>query len=241
MSVQVANPALFDDVFRLIKASEETADPDRRGRFREVVASELVSAKRDLIDTIGKGAFLTHGTRWRTIGREWLLLRKQTEHLQRRLAIQNPASAAELEANLRWMAELGEPSDLELLESIRRTPPFVGPEIAELANTAIARVRERAGQTSSRDDVAELVQEAHQAYEHNRVMWEQKYPHHHIAFYAGQIVDADLDKDKLVARLFQTQREHGPFRACIIEVGAPPLTARGPRIKRPATPLPSKR
>ena len=75
------------------------------------------------------------------------------------------------------------------------------------------------------------MREAESAYSRNKVEWERDYRGQFVAIHAGSVVAASDDKDVLVKRLIAMQREKGRFQACIIEVGAPILTARGPRVR----------
>lgn len=58
-------------------------------------------------------------------------------------------------------------------------------------------------------------------------------PGQFIAIYRGEVIDSDADKAKLIGRIMQNQKKTGPFRAYVVAVGAPTVTARAPLNLRP--------
>lgn len=165
-----------------------------------------------------------------SIGRIWHNLNLRTEPLSRRAEILRPRSESEYESALRWMAEQGKESDLEMLRQVKRHPPYPLERLLAIVEEQIDK------RVNSISYVREKGEEAYQLNKHE---WDQEYAGQFIALYRGQVIAADRDEPVLMDRIMQAQEDRGPFRAYIVEIGAEPLRIRMPhpgrRLFQPAT------
>lgn len=147
-------------------------------------------------------------------------IRAEWERIVRRLALQQPVDQEDFEETLRWMLGRGDVEELDVLRAVRVNPPFV--------SEAISRLFERADENICRRvyDAVRVAEEGEQAYQSNRQEWDSRYSGQYIAIHRGQVEDADKDKGRLIQRLAQRQRATGPFRAYIVQIGAPVFVVR---------------
>lgn len=147
-------------------------------------------------------------------------IRAEWERIVRRLALQQPVDQEDFEETLRWMLGRGDVEELDLLRAVRANPPFV--------SETISRLFERADENICRRvyDAVRVAEEGEQAYQRSRQEWDRRYSGQYIAIHRGQVEDTDSDKRRLLQRLADRQRATGPFRAYIVQIGAPVIVVR---------------
>ena len=74
-------------------------------------------------------------------------LRSKSESLARRMDLINPSNFEELQKTLWWMGERGTEEDVDLLERIRKSPPFSEKEVCKMVEVALTRIRKRLADT----------------------------------------------------------------------------------------------
>lgn len=80
-------------------------------------------------------------------------------------------------------------------------------------------------------DETQLAFEVNSAtYEQNKKIWDEQYKGEFIAIHAGQVVAHDPSEEAVARKLMELQKEKGRFTALVVEVGAPQIYARGPRV-----------
>jgi hypothetical protein len=147
-------------------------------------------------------------------------IRAEWERIVRRLALQQPVDQEDFEETLRWVLGRGDVEELDLLRAVRANPPFV--------SETISRLFERADENICRRvyDAVRVAEEGEQAYQRGRQEWDRRYAGQYIAIHRGQVEDVDSDKRCLMWRLAQKQQATGPFRAYIVQIGAPVFVVR---------------
>ena len=216
---------VFRDLVDILQKSEECTLPEKRQKFRIEVTASLSEFIQTLI---GRIQIFSNGG-WRKVEGGWNELRMKVatqEREERRQELSAPASQEEVMANLMWMAERGEEEDLDLLRQLQRHPSYTSDETQRLLNIAVQRISERV------DDPDYIFEQGEAAYQQHKEAWDRLYVGQFIAIYRGAVVDADADESKLIDRIMQKQQEEGPFRAYIVQIDAPVLNVKGPRVKR---------
>lgn len=150
----------------------------------------------------------------------------RVERSARRQELRSSFESEDTKPNLYWMAERGAEEELDLLKELRNKHRYAAPDIQSLLAMAIQEIQQR---VNGPDYVMEKEEAAYEAHQEE---WNKQYPDKFIAIHRGAIIDSDLEKPALIDRLMQKQKEEGPFRAYIVQVGEPVLTVRGPKNKR---------
>ena len=211
----------------LLAKTDEYILPERKREFELRVQSVAIRAQINMIEELAKEAYTRSGEGWARIQKRWHELRGKAEASKRRLGLLKPDSSDNFEAALMWMAENGEEEDLELIRELRKNRTTSSAEILRLLRIAEQRIAERM------DDPYRVLNRGEEAYQKNKNEWDHKYAGQFIAIYRGEVIDSDADKAKLIGRIMQNQKKTGPFRAYVVAVGAPTVTARAPLNLRP--------
>ena len=223
----------FDDLRDVIAKTHQGILEEKRPQFERWLEGTLLNAEHELIGRIAKEACKNANGHWPDIRPSVQEARSKTEHRLRRLNVRDPSTPQEFEAGVKWMAENGDEGDRRLLMRVKERPPTASGDSAELIDSALLKMRQRHVGTTKpgSDDAGEVMREAESAYERNRLEWERDYRGQFIGVHAGTVVASSTGESDLERKLIAMQREKGRFQAVIIEVGAPILTARGPRIR----------
>lgn len=152
------------------------------------------------------------------------------ERLERRDELHFPSSVGNFRAAVCWMIQQG--SDEKDLDAVRRA-------LAELENSydphlkreSIRRLLLLAEQCVIErvNDPTGVARRGEEAYRLNREEWEREFKGEFIAIYRGAVIASDADKTELLRKIVALQESWWPFRAYIVQVGAPALPMmRGP-------------
>lgn len=213
----------------LVRAGRRV-DPDCQPEFARDIKAARLRKNQELIQHLSKVASIS-GV-WGAISEDVRQLDKNLEHERRRDELQHPDSIETLTAAVRWMTEQGREEDLRLLKQMNGSLEYRSDEIEKLCLIAIDRISERI------NDPYYVMSKGEEAYQKNREQWEVEYAGRFVAIQGGKVIDSDPDKSELVERIIQRQREEGPSRSFIVEVGAPVIEFRGSkatgRIRRTA-------
>lgn len=152
------------------------------------------------------------------------LARERTVRLEE---IENPPSAENLAANLRWLIARGTKDNLPLLAKLKEEPRYPTTEVLQLIDMAIQQLN---GQTNEEKTPYRIAMEkGEEAYWAHQEEWDRQYAGRYIAVYQGEVIASDDNKKKLLEAIFKKQHEEGPFYACILRIGTPMLEVKGPR------------
>lgn len=161
---------------------------------------------------------------WKKIEADFQKIRPQFASWEKHLAqearerleeLNNPSSAENLAANLRWLIARGTKDNLALLTKRKKDPRYPTTENLQLIDMAIQKL---SGQASEEDSPRVAVQKGEEAYSQHKEEWDQKYAGRYIAVYQGEVIAAYTDKKKLLGAIMRKQQEKGPFYACILKV-----------------------
>jgi hypothetical protein len=225
-------PEILDDLSGALDAIAEAISVEPRPDFRRQLADTLLSTTRELIDRLATAVLRVANSQRGVDQAKWEHVRQRFDHLQRRMDLLHPKSSAHFATTLRWMAQCGDQDDLRRLTRMKQDPPFETPAVEKLFELAIAGINGRSGRAAHLDDVHSQLHAAAEAAQTQKTEWERDYQGLYLALHAGAVVAHDAAKPALLSQLARMQRANGPFRACIVRVGAPVLTARGPRVRR---------
>jgi hypothetical protein len=204
----------------LLERTGKHIPPEEQEEFARQAELALLDSNIESIEALGKVA------RVRGISSAgFLRLRAKAKALKREFQLESPQTQQGFEAALMWIAENGEKEHLEKLRQIKKAPPYSSETIKRLFEIAEERISERV------NDFEYVLRKGEEAYQRNRQGWEQQYADQFIALYRGEVIASDRNKSRLIEKIIKKQREEGPFRAFIVEVGASVLRARGPRIR----------
>jgi hypothetical protein len=206
---------------QLISEAEKYEAPENRPDFRRRITLDL---DEYVLELMNKALACSNGGR-KKLKETWRELRARVEITKRRRELIHPSSAKEFEATLRWMAERGDEEDLIQLRELKHHRPYTSRDIEQLLELAEERIAVRV------EDPHYVLRKGEEIYQRNKKEWDRQYVGQFIAIHQGQVVDSDQDKTKLVDRLMKAQEKKGPFRAYVVEMGAPQLSFRGPRFR----------
>jgi len=194
---------------------------------KEEFERRILDLEVALIEDLGRQTNSYCNGGWEEIRDQWRELHNKYERLQIRRQLLHPVSPKEFDAAIRWMAGRGMEKELALLEEVKKkASPFpmeFSPEkINALIDSAQQRIRERLS------DPDRVVSEGELTYQRNKEVWDQEYAGEFIAIWNGEVVVHDRDEAEVARKLSELQRHKEPFRAYVVEVGSPNMTAHGP-------------
>lgn len=104
--------------------------------INEYIKSLVVNESKSIIDF--------NKNKYADLEKEWIKLRQDLEKMERRAQFINPnIDQSEFVATLMWMIEQGEQEELNLIQKVRRNPPYSSNYITELFNLAERKIGER--------------------------------------------------------------------------------------------------
>jgi hypothetical protein len=215
----------------LIQGAMKYIEPAKWDEFREHFEIHAMWALSFCVQRLCNDALASSDGDSAKIKEIWRGLYVKAEMMYRRFELRSPSSHDHFTAALWWIAERGGEEDLKLLREIRRNPPYTSDDIIRLLGIAEEKIAERV------DDPEYVVRKGEEAYQQNRDSWDRLYQGEHIAICRGEVIDSDVVESALVERLIRAQGERGPFRAYVVEVGAPVLSVRQPSLGRHSEPL----
>ena len=220
--------SVFAVVVNVLDKSEKEALPvEKRQTYKREVAEVLTQCIQVLLE---KTREYSNGG-WEKVEQDWRALRAQVAALERearRFELASPASREDFQGTLYWMGEQGEEEDLAALRVIERQPPFaLSEEMRRYLKNAQDDIEKRVYRPSY------VLEQGEAAYHAHKQEWEQQYWGQHIAIHAGEVIEHDADRDRLVEKIIKRQKEEGRFRAYLVHVGAPVPTVRDPRLGKP--------
>lgn len=239
-----------DDIAAIVKqlrahlhASEHYALPEQRANFRQKM-SALLDALEQRLAHLGQGAAAGDRAAMLRLRQEqaaWVTkfvmdasrqvreltgggfadvkapfheMSASAQRAQRRISLQIADDPAEIERTLYWMAEQGDEDDLFALRAAMRSALYSRGEIATLAVRAEKEIARRVYDPQRVAEVGEA------AYLRRRDEWDRQYADKTIAVAHGEVVAYHSEKGEVLRRLFALQKEHGLFRAYVVEIGA---------------------
>ena len=145
-SVAATKAKMFDverELGDLLIEAEEHIAPERREEFASKVELILLDTSIELIEVFSKESLCQSDRAKSELKKRWHALRVRSELLRRRNQLLSPASPREFEAALMWMAEQGGAEELEIIRTVRETPPFSSQNIEHLLGVVEERIISR--------------------------------------------------------------------------------------------------
>lgn len=218
---------------RLHDAEAGTVDKNgktalRRARQRvELMEQSIVDVSRQVKQFTGDG--------FAAVKEPLHRLHASAEHERRRLTLQIADNPAEVQSTLHWLAERGDEDDLYRLRAAVRARPYADAALARLAAQVEKRLVQRVY------DPQWVAQAGEATYLRHRAEWDVEYAGEHIAIARGGVVAHSRDKGEVMRALLALQKEHGLFRAYVVQIGAPVLDcSRTERARHSARALPAR-
>lgn len=204
--------ALLDQLERRLAAIAHGPGDDRTDLLRRQ-REQAISVWQSIEYVSGQMREFT-GDRNAPVLQSFRMLRTTAQRAQRKISLQIANDPDEIEATLRWMAGMGDEDDLFLLRAVMRTAPYTQKETASLAARAEKEIVQNVY------DPEEVAKRGEAAYLRHQEEWDSHYAGETIAIVRDAVVAHHRDPGKVAHQLLALQREHGLFRAYLVEIGA---------------------
>ncbi len=131
---------LIDNFVYLIKKSRDYVPKKKQLQYEREVMANISQSAQALTESL-KPIYNRHS---KSLEQSWKQLCEMAATHEREVRIrelERPASSENFQTNLAWISEHGTDKEVDLLEKLQESPPYVSDEISKLLDVAIQRIR----------------------------------------------------------------------------------------------------